>query len=51
MPGDLSPEVEALQGLLTKSKEEAVKLGDEKLISQIDNTIIQFTRGHIAGGI
>ena len=34
-------------GLLTKAQEEAEKLGDEKLMDQIGNTITYFTRAHI----
>jgi hypothetical protein len=34
-------------GLLTKAQEEAEKLGDEKLMDQIGNTITYFTRAHV----
>tara|TARA_R110000751_G_scaffold23957_1_gene65712 strand:- start:2234 stop:2830 length:597 start_codon:yes stop_codon:yes gene_type:complete len=34
-------------GLLTKAQAEAEKLGDEKLMDQIGNTITYFTRAHI----
>ena len=40
-------DVEAVQGLLTKAQSEAEKLGDEKLMAQIGNTITYFTRKHV----
>ena len=46
VPGE-SAEVDAVLGLLTKAQEEAEKLGDEKLLDQIGNTITFFTRKHI----
>jgi hypothetical protein len=46
IPGE-STEVEAVQGLLTKAQQEAEKLGDEKLLAQIGNTITYFTRKHV----
>lgn len=46
VPGE-SEEVEAVQGLLTKAQQEAEKLGDEKLLAQIGNTITYFTRKHV----
>lgn len=42
-----SEDVEAVQGLLTKAQSEAEKLGDEKLLAQIGNTITYFTRKHV----
>ena len=46
VPGE-STNVEAVQGLLTKAQEEAERLGDEKLMAQIGNTITYFTRKHV----
>jgi hypothetical protein len=46
VPGE-STEVEAVQGLLTKAQQEAERLGDEKLMAQIGNTITYFTRKHV----
>jgi hypothetical protein len=46
VPGE-STEVEAVQGLLTKAQQEAEKLGDDKLLAQIGNTITYFTRKHV----
>ena len=46
VPGE-SKEVEAVQGLLTKAQQQAEKLGDEKLLAQIGNTITYFTRKHV----
>ena len=46
VPGE-STDVEAVQGLLTKAQEEAERLGDEKLMAQIGNTITYFTRKHV----
>jgi len=46
VPGE-SEEVEAVQGLLTKAQQQAEKLGDEKLMAQIGNTITYFTRKHV----
>ena len=46
VPGE-SEEVEAVQGLLTKAQQQAEKLGDEKLLAQIGNTITYFTRKHV----
>lgn len=46
VPGE-SEDVEAVQGLLTKAQQEAEKLGDEKLLAQIGNTITYFTRKHV----
>ena len=46
VPGE-SKEVEAVQGLLTKAQQQAEKLGDEKLMAQIGNTITYFTRKHV----
>ena len=42
-----STDVEAVQGLLTKAQAEAGKLGDDKLLDQIGNTITYFTRAHV----
>ena len=47
MPGDINKDVELVQGLLTKAQQTAEKIGDEKLLSQIGNTITYFTRTHI----
>ena len=46
VPGE-SKEVEAVQGLLTKAQQQAEKLGDEKLIDKIVNTITYFTRKNV----
>ena len=46
VPGE-STDVEAVQGLLTKAQAEAGKLGDDKLLDQIGNTITYFTRAHV----
>tara|TARA_R110002096_G_scaffold20973_1_gene68485 strand:+ start:122 stop:751 length:630 start_codon:yes stop_codon:yes gene_type:complete len=46
VPGE-STDVEAVQGLLTKAQAEAAKLGDDKLLDQIGNTITYFTRAHV----
>jgi hypothetical protein len=46
VPGE-GEDVEAVQGLLTKAQQEAEKLGDEKLMAQIGNTITYFTRKHV----
>ena len=46
VPGE-DTEVEAVQGLLTKAQQEAEKLGDDKLMAQIGNTITYFTRKHV----
>ena len=48
MPGNVNKDVELVQGLLTKAQQTAEKIGDEKLLSQIGNTITYFTRTHIA---
>ena len=46
VPGE-DTDVEAVQGLLTKAQAEAERLGDEKLMAQIGNTITYFTRKHV----
>jgi hypothetical protein len=46
VPGE-DTDVEAVQGLLTKAQAEAEKLGDDKLLDQIGNTITYFTRAHV----
>jgi len=46
IPGESADE-DAVLGLLTKAQEEAEKMGDEKLLDQIGNTITYFTRAHI----
>jgi len=46
VPGEDTDTV-AVLGLLTKAQEEAEKLGDEKLMDQIGNTITYFTRAHV----
>jgi len=46
VPGE-DEDVEAVQGLLTKAQQQAEKLGDEKLLAQIGNTITYFTRKHV----
>ena len=47
MPGNVNKDVELVQGLLTKAQQTAEKIGDEKLLGQIGNTITYFTRTHI----
>ena len=46
VPGE-DVDVAAVQGLLTKAQQQASKLGDEKLLDQIGNTITYFTRAHV----
>lgn len=46
VPGE-DADVAAVQGLLTKAQQQASKLGDEKLLDQIGNTITYFTRAHV----
>ena len=46
IPGE-DVDTAAVLGLLTKAQEEAEKMGDEKLLDQIGNTITYFTRAHI----
>ena len=46
VPGE-DADVAAVQGLLTKAQQQAEKLGDEKLLDQIGNTITYFTRAHV----
>ena len=45
VPGE-SADVAAVQGLLMKAQQQATKLGGEKLLAQIGNTIIYFIRTH-----
>ena len=40
-------DVSAVLGLLTKAQEKAGKMGDEKLLDQIGNTITYYTRAHV----
>jgi len=42
-----SSDVSAILGLLTKAQEKAGKMGDEKLLDQIGNTITYYTRAHV----
>jgi len=46
IPGE-SADVSAILGLLTKAQERAEKMGDEKLMDQIGNTITYYTRTHV----
>jgi len=46
VPGE-SSDVSAILGLLTKAQERAEKMGDEKLLDQIGNTITYYTRAHV----
>ncbi len=46
VPGE-DADVAAVQGLLTKAQQQAEKLGDDKLLDQIGNTITYFTRAHV----
>ena len=46
IPGE-DVDTAAVLGLLTKAQEEAGKLGDEKLMDQIGNTITYYTRAHV----
>lgn len=48
MGGGENAEVERIQDLLNQLQDEAEKLGDEKLLKQVGNTITFFTRQHIA---
>ena len=47
MPGEVNKNVELIQGLLTKAQQTAERLGDDKLLDQIGNTITYFTRAHV----
>ena len=42
-----SSDVSAILGLLTKAQDKAGKMGDEKLLDQIGNTITYYTRAHV----
>ena len=42
-----SSDVSAILGLLTKAQEKAGRMGDEKLLDQIGNTITYYTRAHV----
>ena len=46
--GGEDPEVEHVQDLLNQLQDAAEKLGDEKLLKQVGNTITFFTRQHVA---
>ena len=46
VPGE-SADVSAILGLLTKAQERAEKMGDEKLMDQIGNTITYYTRANV----
>ena len=46
IPGE-DVDTAAVLGLLTKAQEEAGKLGDDKLMDQIGNTITYYTRAHV----
>ena len=46
VPGE-SSDVSAILGLLTKAQERAEKMGDDKLLDQIGNTITYYTRAHV----
>jgi len=46
--GGEDPEVEHIQDLLNQLQDAAEKLGDEKLLKQVGNTITFFTRQHVA---
>ncbi|CAB4138624.1 hypothetical protein UFOVP331_184 [uncultured Caudovirales phage] len=48
MMGNNDPNVTEIQDLLIQLQKAAKELGDEKLLTQIDNTITFFTREHIA---
>lgn len=48
MGGGENAEVERIQDLLNQLQDEAEKLGDEKLLKQVGNTITFFTRQHVA---
>ena len=51
MPGVVDPNITAIQGLLTKAQATSKKLGDNKLLDQIGNTITYFTRAHVVGDV
>jgi hypothetical protein len=44
---EVDPNIEAIQDALTQAQAAAQKLGDEKLLNQIGNTITFFTRAHV----
>ena len=46
-----SSDVSAILGLLTKAQEKAGKMGDEKLLDQIGNTITYYTRAHVVAEV
>jgi len=48
MGGGEDPTIERIQDLLNQLQDEAEKLGDEKLLKQVGNTITFFTRQHVA---
>ena len=48
MMGNNDPNVTEIQDLLIQLQKAAKELGDEKLLTQVDNTITFFTREHIA---
>ena len=48
MMGNDDPNVTEIQDLLIQLQKATKELGDEKLLTQIDNTITFFTREHIA---
>lgn len=45
---EVNPTIKAVQDALTQAQAAAEKLGDDKLLSQIGNTITFFTRTHIS---
>jgi len=44
----VDPNIKAVQDALTQAQKVAQKTGDDKLVTQINNTITMFTRDHIA---
>jgi len=45
--GEVDPDVEEIQDLLTQAQAKASNLDDKKLLNQIGNTITYFTRAHV----
>lgn len=45
---DVDPNIKAIQTALTKAQTAANELGDQKLITQIGNSLTYFTRSHIS---
>lgn len=50
MGADIAPEIKAIQDALQKAYANAKALGDEKLVTQIGNTITMLVRNQVLGG-